>query len=217
MTIRTVLFDLDGTLADTAPDLVAAVNVMRGEEGLAPLPFDVIRPHVSHGSIPLIRCGFDIDQGHPRFESLRQRLLDYYAAHICDHTELFPGMERLLVEIEGRGLNWGVVTNKPKRYTDPLMASLGLSDRAACIVSGDTTNNSKPHPEPMLHACELAGSTAAQCLYLGDAQRDIEAGENAGMRTLVALFGYLGEEDRPEEWNADGMIDNPLEALSWLD
>ena len=215
-TIRTVLFDLDGTLADTAPDLAAALNAVRVSEGEAALPFETIRPHVSHGAMALIRFGFGIDEDNPRFHALRQRLLDHYSAHICDHTTLFPGMAELLSEIEERGLNWGVVTNKPARFTDPLMDELGLTGRAACIVSGDTTNNSKPHPEPMLHACRLAGSQAGQCLYLGDAKRDIEAGENAGMTTLVALFGYLGDEDRPERWNADGMIATPLDALDWL-
>ncbi|GAB6042202.1 HAD family hydrolase [Endothiovibrio diazotrophicus] len=214
--IRTVLFDLDGTLADTAPDLVVALNTLRTEEGEPPLPFEAIRPHVSHGSQALLRFGFGLDDNDPRFPPLQQRLLDYYRAHVCDHTTLFPGMGELLEEIERRGLNWGVVTNKPARFTDPLMEALGLAGRAACIVSGDTTGRAKPHPEPMLHACRLAGSEAAQCLYLGDARRDIEAGENAGMTTLVALFGYLGEEDHPEQWNADGMIHTPLDTLAWL-
>ena len=214
--LRTVLFDLDGTLADTAPDLAYALNCVRGERGHPALPYTEIRLHVSHGARALVRLGFGLEPEAPDFEPLRQRLIEVYAANLTRETRLFPGMAELLAGLEARGLNWGVVTNKPRHLTDPLMAQLGLTPRAACIVSGDTTGNPKPHPEPMFHACRLAGSEAVECLYVGDAERDIRAGENAGMRTLVALFGYLGDEDRPQSWGADGMVESPLEVLNWL-
>ncbi|MDH5190042.1 MAG: HAD-IA family hydrolase [Gammaproteobacteria bacterium] len=214
--LNTILFDLDGTLADTAPDLASALNKVRAEEGLPPLPYETIRTEVSHGSVAITRIGFDMDKDHPEFERLRKRLLEIYEANLCVETRLFPGMDKVLEKIESSGMNWGVVTNKPGWLTDPLLEQMGLSERAACIISGDTTNNRKPHPEPLLEACKLAGSEAAQCLYVGDAIRDIEAGKNAGMQTLVALFGYIGEQDKPETWGADGMIHSPEELMQWI-
>lgn len=215
--VRTVLFDLDGTLADTAPDLAYALNTVRSEQGCTALPYDTIRPHVSHGSNALVRLGFGLEPDHPRFERLRQRLLEIYRANLARHTRLFPGMAQLLDQIEARGMNWGVVTNKPGWLTDPLLDALGIAARAACIVSGDTLDQRKPHPAPMLHACLQAHSAPPECVYVGDAERDITAGRNAGMRTLVALFGYIGSEDRPGAWGADDMVDHPLAILNWLD
>ena len=215
--IRTVLFDLDGTLADTAPDLAHALNALLQEQGRAPLPFESIRPVVSHGATALVRLGFAIDPAAQEFAALRNRLLDLYQQHLARETRLFRGMPELLTELEQRHLAWGVVTNKPSFLTQPLMAAFGLDTRAACIVCGDTTANKKPHPEPMLHACRLAGSHAAHCLFVGDAERDIRAGRAAGMFTLVALFGYIGPEDRPETWGADGLITEPAGVLSWLE
>jgi 2-phosphoglycolate phosphatase len=217
MSIRTVLFDLDGTLLDTAPDLADALNTVLVERQRDPLPYEEIRGVVSHGGMALIRLGFGIPQTDPDFEPLRQRLLDIYLANIANRTRPFPGITQLLDELERRGLNWGVVTNKPGWLTDPLLRQLALYDRAACVVSGDTLNERKPHPAPMLHACEQAGSQPGQCIYIGDAERDIEAGRNACMHTLVALFGYFTPGDRPLEWNADGCISHPLELLEWLD
>jgi 2-phosphoglycolate phosphatase len=214
--IRTVLFDLDGTLADTAPDLAFALNQVLLEQGREPLPFEQIRPVVSHGGLALIKLGFNIDESAPQFDTLRQRLLAIYREHIVHHTTLFDGMAGLLDTIEQRGLNWGVVTNKPGWLTEPLLEGLALKQRAATIVSGDTLSERKPHPAPMLLACQQAGSTAAECLYVGDAERDIEAGRNAGMQTLVALFGYIGEGDRPEQWQADGMVESASQILNWL-
>jgi len=214
--IKTVLFDLDGTLADTAPDLAFALNEVLKEQGRAPLPFDIIRPYVSHGGPALTQLGFGITAEHPDFEPRRQRLLEIYRANIARETTLFPGMAELLNHIEKNNMNWGVVTNKPGRLTKPLMDALGLSDRAACIVSGDTCNNRKPHPEPILHGCQLAGSEAQHCVYIGDAQRDIEAGRRAGMKTIVALFGYIADDDKPEQWQADIMLDAPQAIIDWL-
>lgn len=215
--IRTVLFDLDGTLADTAPDLAYALNTLLTEQDRAPLSYEVIRPVVSHGGIALVKLGFDIDENASEFGPLRQRLLEIYRANIARETRLFEGMSPLLDTLEQRGLNWGVVTNKPAWLTEPLLEALGVKHRAAAIVSGDTLPERKPHPAPMLLACEQAGRDAAHCLYVGDAERDIEAGRNAGMRTLVALFGYLGETDFPEQWQADGMVESALDILDWLE
>ena len=214
--VRTVLFDLDGTLADTAPDLAHALNRLLQEEGRPRLPLETICTAASHGSIAMLRLVFDQPADDPEFQRLRQRFLDLYLADIARESTLFAGMEQVLTALETRGLNWGVVTNKPARFTDPLMQALGLAARAACVVSGDTTANSKPHPEPMEHACRLAGSDAAQCLYVGDARRDIEAGQAAGMRTLVAAYGYLSDTDQPDTWGADGMIAAPENLLAWL-
>lgn len=215
MSIRTVLFDLDGTLADTAPDLAHTLNTLRVEEGHAPLAYDTIRPEVSHGAGALIRLGFG-DVTDAELERLRARFLSIYADNLVRKTRLFPGMHELLAEIKRRGLNWGIVTNKPAFLTEPLVAQLDLPWPPASIVSGDSTNNRKPHPEPMLLACGQAGSRPAQCLYVGDAERDIEAGRRAGMRTLVALFGYISQTEQPERWGADGLIRAPREVLDWL-
>jgi len=213
---RCLLFDLDGTLADTAPDLAAALNTLRAEYQLPPLPFAEIRPVVSHGATAMLKMSFAISPEAETFAALRQRFLDIYRAGLSRHTRLFPGMAELLETLEAHGLKWGIVTNKPAWLTEPLIADLGLATRAACVVSGDSTANRKPHPEPMLFACRTIGVTAFECLYVGDARRDIEAGRNAGMRTLVALFGYLGEQDNPTEWSADGMVADPREILQWL-
>ena len=215
--ITTVLFDLDGTLLDTAPDLAAALNTVLEENQRAALPFESIRPVVSHGGIALIELGFGLQQDDPHFDPLRQRLLTVYRENISRRTALFPGMESVLQGIEQRRLNWGVVTNKPGWLTDPLLKDLQLFDRAVCVVSGDTLQHRKPHPAPLLHACKLAGSSPEQCLYVGDAQRDIEAGENAGMYTMVALFGYFTETDQPHTWGATQTIEQPGELLAWLD
>jgi len=216
-TIRTVLFDLDGTLLDTAPDLAQALNAVRIENNRAPLPYEVIRPVVSHGGIALIELGFELEQSDPAFDPLRQRLLEIYRENISRLTRPFPGITELLENLEKRGLGWGVVTNKPGWLTDPLLKDLDLYDRAVAVVSGDTLDERKPHPAPMLYACELANSEPGQCVYIGDAQRDIEAGINAGMHTLVALFGYLQEQDDPRNWQADDMIETPMGLLEWLD
>lgn len=213
----TVLFDLDGTLADTAPDLAYALNAVLEEQGRPALPYAQIRPVVSHGGAALIRLGFGLRPEDEGFASLRERLLEIYRANLARETRLFPGMEELLMTLEGRGLKWGVITNKPAWLTDPLLLALGLAERACCIVSGDTTKQRKPHPEPMLHACGVSGSLPEQCVYVGDAQRDVDAGRRAGMKTLVALFGYLDAADRPAEWGADGMVAHPAEILHWMD
>src|SRR3990172_5375049 len=214
--LRTILFDLDGTLADTAPDLAYALNTVLQEEARPALPLATIRPVVSHGSKALLQLGFAIGPEDSAYAALRQRLLTLYLHHIADATRLFPGMLEVLDSIEQAGMRWGVVTNKPASLTEPLLEKLGLSARAACIVSGDTLSQSKPHPAPLLHACNLAASQAHQCLFIGDAQCDIEAGQRAGMKTLVALFGYISAQDDPRRWGADGMVSSPQDIMAWI-
>jgi len=215
--IRTVLFDLDGTLLDTAPDLGFALNTVLIEQQREPLPMSTIRPIISLGAGAMITLGFALNKGDPEFEPLRQRLLTAYADHIADHTCLFPGMDDVLVYLETHGIQWGIVTNKSTRYTVPLLERVGLAQRGVCTVSGDTLPEKKPHPAPLLHACQLAKTTPAESVYVGDALRDIEAGQRAGMRTLVALYGYIDPIlDTPDQWGATGLLQQPGDLLSWL-
>jgi len=214
--IQTVLFDLDGTLLDTAPDLANALNTVLRLNNQPVLPFEQIRPMVSHGGQALIELGFKLGPDQPGFAPLKRQLLDYYQSHIAEQTTLFPGMSEVLDSIEQRDVNWGVVTNKPAWLTEPLMDALDLTRRAATIVSGDTLDERKPHPAQLLHACKVVGSNPDSCLYIGDAQRDIEAGHNAGMSTLVAMFGYLLTEDEPETWGATALIQHPSDILNWI-
>jgi N-acetyl-D-muramate 6-phosphate phosphatase len=213
--VNTVLFDLDGTLVDTAPDLGYALNQMRLRRDLSPLPAAAIRAQASHGSQGLIRLGFGVAEDDSAFPALRQEFLELYVDHLTDASRLFPGMEALLAGLDERRIGWGVVTNKPTHFTRPLLAGLGLLERMACVVSGDTCAHAKPHPEPMLHACKLAGSAPEDCLYLGDAERDVAAARAVGMPVLVALYGYLSETDRPQSWGATGFIRHPGELLDY--
>jgi len=210
-----LLLDLDGTLLDTAPDMGGALNRLRGESGLAPLPAAVIRPVVSHGAMRLVKLGFPQAEGD-EFERLRLRFLELYSQFLAVDTQLFPGIEAVLAELEERAIPWGVVTNKPGWLTDPLMAALGLDRRAACIVSGDTVAERKPHPLPLLHAAERIGLAPSDCLYVGDAERDIQAGRAAGMTTVVAAYGYISSDDEPERWDPTGIVEHPLELLDWI-
>jgi phosphoglycolate phosphatase len=214
--IQTVLFDLDGTLLDTAPDLANALNAVLRLNKRPALPFEQIRPVVSHGGQALIELGFKLGPDHPEFKPLKKQLLDYYQSHIAEQTTLFPGMSGVLNSIEQQRINWGVVTNKPAWLTEPLMDALDLTRRATTIVSGDTVGERKPHPAPLLYACKVVGSKPDSCLYIGDAERDIEAGHNAGMPTLVATFGYLMAEDKPETWGATALIEQPSDILDWI-
>lgn len=212
---RAVLFDLDGTLVDTAPDLGDALNRMLQQRGRPALAAHAIRAQASHGSQGLIRLAFGVADGDPGFQELRREFLDHYAAHLADRSELFPGMATLLGAIDNRGIPWGVITNKPARYTEPLLDRLGLLRRAACVVSGDTCVRPKPDPAPMLHASRVVAVTPEHCLYVGDAERDVQAARAAGMPVVVALYGYLGEVDRPQDWGGDGYIRAPLDLLDY--
>jgi len=214
--IETVLFDLDGTLIDTAPDLAAALNDVLQEQQREPLPFEKIRPVVSHGAGAMVKLGFQIDDDHTDFIPLRNRLVDIYADNIAIHSRLFTGMEEVLQVLEEKGIKWGIVTNKMGALTDALLAQLKLDKRSVCNISGDTLPRKKPHPDPLFHACNIAQTDPKHCIYVGDAARDVEAGQRAGMRTLVALYGYIGIEDAPETWGATGMLNTPLELLDWF-
>jgi phosphoglycolate phosphatase len=214
--IQAVFFDLDGTLADTAPDLAYALNQTLEAVGRVPLPYKHIRPYVSHGAGALIQLGFGLSEGEGHFEDHRQHLLEIYRNHICRETRLFPGMEEVIVHLKQRQLRWGIVTNKPAYLTDPLVEAMGLADQACCVISGDTLPQRKPHPAPILLACEQCGVSPETSLYVGDAERDIEAGRRAGTLTLAARFGYLEADERPEDWGADGVIDGAKEIIDWL-
>lgn len=215
-TRTTILFDLDGTLVDTAPDLAAALNEMRARRGMALLPHRETRPQASHGTRGLLRVGFGLTPDDAGFEDMRQEFLSIYETRLTERSDVFPGVSELLAGLEAAGFAWGVVTNKPARYTEPLLAHLGLMTRAAIVVSGDTCAQAKPHPAPLLHACEKTASRPEECLYVGDAERDVRAATAAGMPALIALYGYLAEDDRPERWGGSGLIRHPGQILDYL-
>ncbi len=215
-TLRAVLFDLDGTLLDTAPDLVRVLNQVRVEQGRELLPWALARTQVSHGSSGLIRLGFPDLAGEP-LERLRLRLLELYADQLTVGTALFDGCQQVLDTLAARGLAWGIVTNKPGFLTAPLLAALGLDRAAGCVVSGDTLPQRKPHPAPLLLAASQLAIPPQYCLYVGDAERDVQAAKAAGMPVLVARYGYLGPDDDPSSWLADGEIDSPTGIIDWLD
>ncbi|MFM1891347.1 MAG: hypothetical protein RLZ44_424 [Pseudomonadota bacterium] len=213
---RAVLFDLDGTFADTAPDLAYALNQTLAAFGLPPLPFERIRPVVSHGGLALIRLGFGLEPEQPGFAERRQHLLDVYHANLCRETRLFDGMAEVLAALEAHGLPWGIVTNKPAWLTDPLIAAMGLRQRAGSVISGDTCAHRKPHPEPILCACRELRVAPQQTVYVGDADRDMAAGRAAGAIPVAALFGYILEDDDPAAWDADHRIGHAAELLELL-
>lgn len=214
--IKNVLFDLDGTLADTAPDLAFALNCLLEEQGQEPLNLETIRPSVSLGGVAMIKLAFNIEETDPGFDVLRNRFLEIYRDNIANQTVLFEGMDALLNKLEENKKPWGVVTNKSTWLTEPLMQELKLDKRTNCIVCGDTLPVNKPHPAPLLHACELLSCDAADSVYIGDAKRDIEAGIAAGMKTLVAAYGYVDANDNIESWGADAIVDNVDEITAWL-
>ena len=214
--LQVALFDLDGTLADTAPDLGLALNLQRERHGLAPLPQATIRPFASHGSRGLLGIGFGLKPEDAAFPEMREEYLDLYDQVFAHSPRMFDGMAEVLQALEGRGVRWGVVTNKPRRFTLPLMAALELAERATCIVSGDDAANPKPYPDTLLLACAIAQTEPAACLYVGDAERDVQAGNAAGMHTVVARYGYLDTHDKPETWGAMAMIDAPLDLLQGI-
>ncbi len=216
MNIETVLFDLDGTLADTAPDMLAALSSLLREENRRPVDPTVARSCVSRGAVGLLRLAYGEEIADDEFERLRVRFLQIYADALCVDTRLFPNMAATLAHIEDSGRKWGVVINKPAWLTDRLIDALGLTTGAACVVSGDTTDQRKPHPKPLLHACTCCASDAARCVYIGDDPRDIRAGEAAGMTTLVALYGYISDAENPHAWGADGVLEDIAQLSAWL-
>ncbi len=214
--IKAVLFDLDGTLADTAPDLGHALNQQRIARGLSAVPLELIRTEASAGARGLLGLGFNIAPGDSDYPDMREEFLDLYAARLCHDTQLFPGVSELLDQLDARKLPWGIVTNKPARFAKPLIHLLGLSQRAACLISGGDTTHSKPHPEPLLTASHALAIAPDTCIYLGDDVRDVEASLAAGMEPVIARYGYLGNGHPPESWGARYLIDHPRELLAYL-
>ena len=211
---RAVLFDLDGTLADTAPDLAAAVNWTRTERGLEPTPYAVLRPTASAGARGMIGAAFGLAPGDEGYEELRMQWFERYQSAMAVHSTLFDGISDLLEGITGAGMAWGIVTNKPARFTDPLVPLIGLA-HAGCVISGDTTPHAKPHPAPLLEAARRLDIAPAHCWYVGDDLRDIEAGRAAGMVTVACNWGYCGSID-PATWGADHLLDTPQQLLQML-
>jgi N-acetyl-D-muramate 6-phosphate phosphatase len=212
---KAVLFDFDGTLADTAADLAAALNRMREKRGLAPLAPATVRPYASMGARGLLRIGFDMTPEDQRYAAMREEFLDLYAQRVCVETRLFPGMAELLAGLQARGLRWGVVTNKSKRFTERLLPLLGI--RPDCVVCGDSTPHLKPHPASLLLASKQLDIRPTQCIYVGDDLRDVQAARAAGMRSIAVEYGYHGADGTgPAAWNADAVISHPAEILEHL-
>ena len=208
-----VFFDLDGTLADTAPDLVAATNKLLLARNLDPKPYEFLRPYASAGARGLLEGAFGIGTDHPDFITLRDEFFSNYENALLVDSKLFDDIDHLLDQMDQAKLPWGIVTNKSQRFTNPLVELMGLNQRSISTVSGDTTPHSKPHPEPILHAAKLANIDPTKSLYVGDDIRDVIAGKAAGMKTVAAAYGYCGCKEAPQDWGADYLIHTPLELL----
>jgi 2-phosphoglycolate phosphatase len=214
--IGAVLFDLDGTLADTAPDLGHVLNLQLTARGMLPLPISYLRRFASMGARGLIKAGFDLDPVDEGYAALSDEFHGLYEQHLCRDTQLFPGINIVLAWLDRRDIAWGIVTNKVQRFTLPLVEHLGLAQRARSVVSGDTCSRAKPHPEPLLRASSECAVEPDRCLYVGDDERDVQAGRAAGMRVAIARYGYLGASRPPEAWGGDALIDAPTDLLSYL-
>ncbi len=208
-----VLFDLDGTLADTAPDLGGALNQLLREQGRSPLPLETLRPHVSSGARGLIGAGFGLTPTDPSYPALQQRFLNLYQDALCVGTRLFDGIEQHLESLDAEGISWGIVTNKSQRFAIPLVEQLGLRHRSACIVCGDSARRAKPHGHPLQLAGAVLGVATESCIYVGDDERDVISGRSVGMLTVVAAWGYLGNGAGPQHWGADRIAVAPEEIL----
>ncbi len=214
--VRALLFDFDGTLADTAADLCAAVNMLRAERGLAALTLAEARPHASSGARGLLRAAFGLTPEHADYDAMREAFLRHYAECLSGQTVLFPGIAQLLEELAARDIAWGIVTNKATRFTERIVAGLGLLPD--CVVCGDTTPHSKPHPAPLLHAAQALSLAPSSCWYVGDDLRDVQAAQAAGMRSIAVEYGYHGVENGgPHSWNADAVIAHPLDLLAQIE
>lgn len=212
---RAVLFDLDGTFADTAPDLGYALNLMREARQLPPIPLERTRPVTSTGARGMLSVGFGISPEHPDYAAMRDEFLNRYEQNLCRSTCVFPGTDELLAGIDARGLKWGIVTNKAERFAVPLMRLLGLSERCGCLIGGDTTGKTKPAPDPLWAGCRVLGIAPEDCIYVGDDERDIVAAHAAGMRGIAVRYGYLNGSS-PDAWGADAVVDHPPEILQHL-
>jgi len=214
--LEAVLFDLDGTLLNTAPDLTTALNKSLVNFGFAPVIVNEITPFISYGALAMIEKSVPEATDAATKSNILNWLIDYYESHIADFTVPYAGMLQVVDTLEQHNIPWGIVTNKRERLAIPLMKALNLSQRSACLICGDTTAHSKPHPEPMLAACKQLAVSANKCLYIGDAQHDITAGNHVNMKTLAATYGFLKPDDQPETWGADALIDRPLAILDWI-
>ncbi len=203
MTLKAVFFDLDGTLLDTALDLSAALNKVMVEDGLSPLPIEKTRGIVSEGSFALVKLGYQLQDGHPRIDSLRQRLLDHYLADLASHTEMFDGIDELITTLTQHDIGWGIVTNKPWPYTEPLMEAFQFASPPLCVICPEHVTHRKPAPDSLTLACEKAHCDTSEAIYIGDHQRDISCGQNAGMPTIAVSYGYIAKDDNIHSWNAD--------------
>jgi phosphoglycolate phosphatase len=212
---QSILFDLDGTLIDTAPDMVEVLTAMQIDRGKTPVSYELARSNVSNGAIGLLRLAFP-DSTSADEKRLHVEFLDRYEQAVCVCSSVFPGLGQLLDRLDAAARPWGIVTNKPQRMTRPLLAALGLSERTACVVSGDTLPQKKPHPAPLLHASDQTGVGPQETIYVGDAARDIEAGRAACMGTVAAAYGYITEDDDPATWNADQMAADTQELTTIL-
>ncbi len=216
--ITAVLFDLDGTLLDTAPDITYVINLIRQEQRLSELPLSVIRPILNLGSRAMVKRAFDMDENHPEFNAFREKILTLYQQHLANSTQLFPNIEKVLNYLEERYIPWGIVTNKLTKHTTSLLKALKLDKRSGCTICGDTLATAKPDPEPVLHACRLLKHSPANCLFVGDAATDVLASKAAGTQSLVALYGYINTgEENPEDWQADGYVNEPIEIIDWIE
>lgn len=216
MTIKAVLFDLDGTLLDTAGDLIAALNYVLQLDNKPPLTHLQVRNHVSQGAKAMLSFAYGCEIDSDFCQQRWQLLVDFYRQNLNTHTVYFDGMETVLNELENSGIKWGIVTNKPAFLTDPLAQLLGLDKRTNCIISGDTLAHRKPHPAPVLHACDILQCAPCETVFVGDDERDIVAGREAGTKTLAATYGYILPTDQPNAWQADMCIDTPLQILNWI-
>jgi phosphoglycolate phosphatase len=214
--VQAVLFDLDGTLVDSAPDLADAANALRAARGLAPLPYEALRPLVGTGARGMVGAALGVVPGDAGFIELRDEFLQCYQRDLLRHTRVFDDVALLIDELDRRGMRWGVVTNKAERFALPVLSGLHLLTRSAVTVCGDTTPHAKPHPAPLLEAARRLGATPADCVYVGDDLRDVQAGRAAGMPTLAAAWGYLGQAEPIDKWGADAIVERPAQVLKWL-
>jgi 2-phosphoglycolate phosphatase len=214
--ISTVLFDLDGTLVDSAPDLAAALNLQLERHQQPPVPYQMLRPHASSGARGMLKLGFGVGPGSPDYDELKREYLELYECNLLGRTQLFPGVPNLVLAITSSGLGWGIVTNKAQYLTTPLLGQLMSGLQPGCVVCGDSTPFIKPHPEPLLEAARRLSVPPDHCLYVGDDERDILSARAAGMRSVAATYGYLGVARAPEEWGADYLISTPLDLLNLL-
>ncbi|MDF2181494.1 HAD-IA family hydrolase [Neptuniibacter sp. CAU 1671] len=213
----TVLFDLDGTLIDTAPDFYRVVNLLLAEEAQPPVSFEFLRSYVSNGARAMVGAAFRLEEEDPDFTRLHQRMLDLYLENIAVDSQLFAGLGECLNWLQSRQIPWGIVTNKPERYTTPLLNQLGLDLTAGTVICPDHVTERKPHPEALYKACTEVGCIPTQSIYVGDHARDIEAGKRAGMHTIAAAYGYLNQGEDAADWQADYLIEQPTELLPLLD